>query len=122
MKKILLSIVALAAVMGVSVNTASADPHCNACPYSCYDLGLGHKDCSSLPSARGLCCVDLTSKGLKIALEADRLLGNSAYGSAPVQDRCPAGYTPSEQKCSQEERRRGCKDIRLNSGLGCVRR
>lgn len=37
-------------------------------------------------------------------------------------EHCPSGYTPSEQKCSQEERRRGCKDIRLPGGLGCVRR
>ena len=42
--------------------------------------------------------------------------------SRPAQDRCPAGFQPSERKCSPEERRRGCKDIRLPSGLGCVRR
>lgn len=41
---------------------------------------------------------------------------------APAYDRCPAGFSPSENKCSPEERRRGCKDIRLPSGLGCVRR
>lgn len=41
---------------------------------------------------------------------------------APSQDRCPPGFSPSEQKCSQDERRRGCQDIRLPSGLGCVRR
>lgn len=40
----------------------------------------------------------------------------------PVQDHCPSGYSPSEQKCSQQERRNGCKDMRLPSGLGCVRR
>jgi len=40
----------------------------------------------------------------------------------PSQDRCPSGYSPSENKCSQEERRRGCKDMRLPSGLGCVHR
>lgn len=40
----------------------------------------------------------------------------------PQQDRCPAGFSPSEQKCSPAERRRGCKDIRLPSGLGCVNR
>jgi hypothetical protein len=37
-------------------------------------------------------------------------------------DRCPAGFTPSEDKCSREERKRGCKDIRMPSGLGCVKR
>lgn len=35
---------------------------------------------------------------------------------------CPSGFSPSEQKCSPEERQRGCKDIRLPGGLGCVRR
>jgi hypothetical protein len=40
----------------------------------------------------------------------------------PAPERCPSGYSPSEQKCSNEERRRGCKDMRLPGGLGCVRR
>lgn len=40
----------------------------------------------------------------------------------PVQDRCPPGFSPSENKCSKEERKRGCQDVRLNSGLGCVKR
>lgn len=40
----------------------------------------------------------------------------------PLQTHCPPGYQPSEQKCSPEERRRGCKDVRLNSGMGCVHR
>ena len=39
-----------------------------------------------------------------------------------IEERCPSGYTPSEQKCSVEERRKGCKDMRLPGGLGCVRR
>ena len=37
-------------------------------------------------------------------------------------DRCPAGFSPSENKCSPQERRQGCRDIRLPSGLGCVSR
>jgi len=40
----------------------------------------------------------------------------------PTQERCPPGFSPSERKCSPDERRRGCRDIRLNSGLGCVAR
>ena len=41
----------------------------------------------------------------------------------PVQyERCPAGFSPSEIKCSKEERKHGCQDIRMPSGLGCVRR
>lgn len=38
------------------------------------------------------------------------------------EERCPSGYQPSENKCSTEERRRGCSDMRLPGGLGCVRR
>lgn len=41
---------------------------------------------------------------------------------ARAPERCPSGFSPSENKCSQEERRRGCKDMRLPGGLGCVKR
>lgn len=41
---------------------------------------------------------------------------------SPQSDRCPPGFSPSERKCTQEERRRGCRDMRLPSGLGCVDR
>jgi len=41
---------------------------------------------------------------------------------APQQDRCPPGFSPSERKCSPDERRRGCRDMRMPSGLGCVDR
>lgn len=37
-------------------------------------------------------------------------------------ERCPPGFSPSENKCSREERRRGCQDIRMPGGLGCVKR
>lgn len=40
----------------------------------------------------------------------------------PQPEHCPSGFSPSENKCSSEERRRGCQDIRLPGGLGCVRR
>lgn len=40
----------------------------------------------------------------------------------PAPERCPPGFSPSENKCSVEERRRGCKDMRLPGGLGCVHR
>ncbi len=57
--------------------------------------------------------------------EKDRLAEDrrqQAQRPAPMAESCPAGFSPSEQKCSQDERRRGCKDIRLPGGLGCVRR
>lgn len=46
----------------------------------------------------------------------------SAATPPPQQERCPAGFSPSEHKCSSDERRRGCKDMRMPGGLGCVRR
>jgi hypothetical protein len=42
--------------------------------------------------------------------------------SRPSNDRCPPGFQPSERRCSNKERKRGCKDMRLPSGMGCVRR
>ena len=111
-------LVAVASMFVTSV--ASATPDCRPCPYSCSDLGLGKKDCSVVSDTRGVCCLDLTQKGLELAkAQASVLDKNSASAR---QDRCPAGFRPSEQKCSVEERRRGCKDMRLPSGLGCVAR
>ncbi len=40
--------------------------------------------------------------------------------AARAVERCPSGYTPSENKCTQQERKKGCKDIRQPGGLGCV--
>lgn len=60
---------------------------------------------------------------------AERNGGSSNQGwnnSPPPQsrpaDRCPPGFSPSEQKCSSQERRNGCRDIRTPGGLGCVSR
>jgi hypothetical protein len=44
------------------------------------------------------------------------------YSSPRREESCPPGFSPSEQKCSSEERRRGCRDMRLPGGLGCVDR
>lgn len=121
-------LIALAAVLVCTVSTAFADPHCRQCPYSCADIGLSRKDCSFVSNARGICCLDLTDRGMELALEQERAAGSYQpsqphYPSRPVvQDRCPAGFTPSEQKCSPQERRNGCKDVRTPSGLGCVKR
>lgn len=110
---------ALAVFSALTPALVKADPHCNTCPYSCQDLGLNHKECSQISNANGVCCVDLTKKGLAVAQAYDRV---KSQAPAATQDRCPSGFQPSEQKCSVEERRRGCKDMRLPSGLGCVRR
>ena len=56
-------------------------------------------------------------------LEEQRRRERDAYRPPPPrEDRCPSGFSPSEQKCSSDERRRGCRDVRLPSGLGCVSR
>jgi hypothetical protein len=63
-------------------------------------------------------------------LERERENSYSGYKSpppppsrpAPQVDRCPPGFSPSERKCSSDERRQGCRDIRTPSGLGCVSR
>ncbi len=54
--------------------------------------------------------------------ERRKQANQSAVWGQPAQERCPSGFTPSENKCSKEERRRGCKDMRLPGGLGCVKR
>jgi hypothetical protein len=111
-----ISISLIAAVIGMLPLTSSATPHCQPCPYSCGDLGLGKKECSELSQSRGLCCLDLTKKGLELAQEQERLLGSSARASS-----CPSGFTPSERRCSDEERRRGCRDQRVGpERMGCV--
>lgn len=97
---------------------ASATPNCRQCPYSCADLGLGKKDCSFVSESRGVCCVDLTQKGLEIAAAQEAALRQSATNQ---MGRCPAGFTPREQRCSPAERARGCKDMRLSNGQGCVK-
>jgi len=61
-------------------------------------------------------------------LERERERAESQRPSAPpvarqpARESCPSGFSPSERKCSNDERRRGCRDIRLPGGLGCVSR
>ena len=55
-------------------------------------------------------------------LEREREQIHNRPPPPPAVERCPPGFSPSERKCSQDERRRGCKDIRLPGGLGCVNR
>jgi hypothetical protein len=114
--KQLFSLILCASVLGIAIHSASATPHCQPCPYSCSDLGLGKKDCSFVSESRGLCCVDLTKKGLDLALEQERTLGNRKVATS-----CPAGFKPSERSCSPDERKRGCHDQRVGpERMGCV--
>ena len=55
-------------------------------------------------------------------LDDERRQAPSRQVAPVVREQCPSGYSPSENKCSVEERRRGCKDMRLPGGLGCVHR
>lgn len=55
-------------------------------------------------------------------IERERDAARRPSSPAPREERCPSGFSPSEDKCSPQERRRGCKDIRLPGGLGCVKR
>lgn len=96
------------------MSDANAIPRCQKCPYSCSDLGLGKKDCSFVSDSGGVCCVDLSGKGSEIA-EARAKVTSQEVSS------CPAGFTPSEQRCSDQERRRGCRDQRVGPNrMGCV--
>jgi hypothetical protein len=101
-------------LLSVSMSDANAIPRCQKCPYSCSDLGLGKKDCSFVSDSGGVCCVDLSGKGSEIA-EARAKVTSQEVSS------CPAGFTPSEQRCSDQERRRGCRDQRVGPNrMGCV--
>lgn len=41
---------------------------------------------------------------------------------APPQPpaKCPPGFHPTTGRCSDKERKKGCKDIRVNSDLVCI--
>lgn len=110
----------LLVVSTVVFNPVSATPNCRQCPYTCSDLGLGKKDCSVVSEVRGVCCLDLTKKGLEIAAAQEAALKDKT--TAAVREQCPAGFSPREQRCSPGERAKGCKDVRLSSGMGCVKR
>lgn len=62
---------------------------------------------------------DLDAERQRLNYERNNVLSGV---TSKVQQNCPAGYTPSENKCSPAERKHGCKDVRLSGGLGCVKR
>lgn len=116
MKHSLLATAFISMTLVFVAGSATATPHCQPCPYSCADLGLGKKDCSFVSDSRGVCCVDLTKKGLELAQEQEKLLGNKVAASG-----CPSGFKPSERRCSPDERKRGCRDQRVGpNNMGCV--
>jgi hypothetical protein len=65
----------------------------------------------------------------QLALERERLererrnLESQRHESSrALRDECPPGFQQSERKCTEQERRRGCQDVRTSGGLGCVKR
>lgn len=107
------SLVALTlSFLAITTPAFAKDPYCKTCPLSCSDLGFSKKDCLDLKSRDNVCCVHLSDSAFEIVRAQDSV----------STETCPPGFTASEQKCSDKERRNGCKDIRLPSGLGCVKR
>ena len=61
-------------------------------------------------------------------LEDERRRRDDYYGQprVPAQvaprpsDTCPPGFRPGDHKCTDKERKRGCKDTRAPSGRLCV--
>lgn len=92
-----------------------AIPYCSSTEQvNCAKYGIGGKDCHQTESDGRTQCIDVSERGMDII---------QGRGSRDRGDeRCPQGFQQSEQKCSNEERRRGCKDMRLDNGIGCVKR
>ncbi len=58
----------------------------------------------------------------RLRLEEERARAASAYRPpAPTmrQVRCPPGFHPTSRSCSSEDRRHGCKDMRVVGGV-CI--
>jgi hypothetical protein len=109
-----LALLLITALVPAFLSDASAIPRCQRCPYSCSELGLGKKDCSFVSDSGGVCCVDLSGKGDEIADARAKVTSQNTTS-------CPAGFTPSERRCSDSERSRGCHDQRVGPNrMGCV--
>ena len=40
----------------------------------------------------------------------------------PQREHCPSGFQETNDKCSKEERKRGCRDIKMPGGTRCIDR
>jgi hypothetical protein len=40
----------------------------------------------------------------------------------PERERCPAGFHETTSRCSDRDRKKGCKDLKLPQGLRCINR
>ena len=123
MKKMLLSLTFLSFFAAPAIQSASAELHCQPCPYTCEILDMSKNHCDFRESKKaGSCCVDLDEKGMKDVVAIDQRIAIEAKQVKKQENTCPPGFSPSDKKCSPNERKKGCKDVRLNSGLGCVNR
>ena len=107
----------------LSATSTFAIPYCSTTEsVNCAKYGIGGKDCHQLDDVRrGEECIDVSSYGM----DAIRSYGRDDRRDERrdlSRETCPSGFKQSENKCSSEERRRGCKDIRMPGGLGCVNR
>jgi hypothetical protein len=103
----------------LAATSASAIPYCSTTEsVNCAMYGIGGKDCHQVEDVvRGTECIDVSPHGMDI-IESSR----RQQQRPTTAEGCPPGFQPSENKCSTEERRHGCKDVRLSNGLGCVHR
>ena len=129
-----------AALLAGAATTVRADELCRPCPFDCAGIGLKSKDCSYRQSrVPGECCVDLNGRGMDRLREVDQInqrnaqygnqygnpYGNQyggSHGDRPgeVQGDCPPGYHINDRNCTDDERRRGCSDLRSPSNQRCV--
>ena len=59
---------------------------------------------------------------LRAQQEAQRQYQQHQQQQQQQQERCPSGFHETSRKCSDDERRHGCKDIKTPSGLRCINR
>lgn len=116
---------------------AAAELVCRPCPFDCQGIGFTNdRHCSFRQGRAGECCVDLDGRGMDKLRETDQINQRNAqyggggyaqgyggsHGDRPgeVQGDCPNGYHMNDRKCTDDERRRGCSDLRSPSGRLCV--
>jgi len=64
----------------------------------------------------------LHNERLHLENERKRLeLQNAHHNPSPVaKEHCPSGFHETDRKCTDKERKKGCKDIKMKNGLRCL--
>ena len=113
-------------ILGLSnVAPSFADEICRPCPFDCSGIGLSSNHCGQRAQRFDQCCVDLDGEGQNQLRMKDQENRNNTYNSnnnnsGYNQQECPSGFNPRRDKCSPDERARGCKDTRSASGQSCI--